>query len=161
MTIVTLTGAVFEHFTKKQAVTFRLSGMKYFIISDDKKIVGKVLKGLKLADQKDNKLNLFKLKFSMNSYENLAKNKTKILPETVQDLFHLIHSFRKNKNITNFVNVWMLEDPIRKPTTVTWGPLQLYFYENPFFFPMKTAKYTVAEKWQILLLRNYSMNFLH
>ena len=135
--------------------------MKHFIISDDKKIVGKVLKCLKLVDQKDNKLTLFKLKFSMNSYENLAKNKTKTLSETAQDSFHLIHSFRKNKNITNFVNVWMLEDPILKPTTVTWGPLQLYFYENLFFFPTKTAKYTVAEKWRILLLRNYSMNFLH
>ena len=46
--------------------------MKHFIVSDDKKVVGIVLKGLELADQKGNKLTLVKLKFSMNSYENLA-----------------------------------------------------------------------------------------
>ena len=61
--------------------------MKHFIASDDKKIVGKVIKGLELADQKDNKLTLVKLKFSMSSYENLAKNETKKLSETAQDLF--------------------------------------------------------------------------
>ena len=86
--------------------------MKYFIVSDDKKIVGKVLKGLELADQKDNKLTMVKLKFSMNSCEKLAEKETRELWETAQDLFHLIHSFGKNENITNFVNVWMPEDPI-------------------------------------------------
>ena len=118
--------------------------MNYFIVSDDdKKIVGKVLKGLELAEQKDSKLTLIMLKFLMNSNENLAKNETK-LSETTQDLFHLINNFRKNENISNFVNVWMLEDPIQKPTTVTCGPFQLYFYEN-LFFPTKTANYTVTK----------------
>ena len=36
--------------------------MKHFIVSDNKTIVEKVLKGLELADQKDNKLTLVKLK---------------------------------------------------------------------------------------------------
>ena len=67
--------------------------MKHFIITDDKKILGKVLKGLELADQKYNKLTLVKFKFLMNSYKNLAKNEIKKLFETAQDLFHLIHSF--------------------------------------------------------------------
>ena len=49
--------------------SFGISGMKHFI---DKKAVGKVLNGLEMADQKDNKLTLVKLKSSMNSYENLA-----------------------------------------------------------------------------------------
>ena len=71
--------------------------------------------------------------------KSLPKTKRKKLSETAQDLFHLIHSFRKNENITNFVNVWMLEDPIQKPTTVTCGPFQLYFYEN-LFFPDKNSK---------------------
>ena len=79
--------------------------MKHFIVSDDdKKIVGKVLKGLELADQKNNKLTLVMLKSLMSSNENLAKNETK-LSETAQDLFHLTNKFRKNENITNFVNV--------------------------------------------------------
>ena len=99
---------------------------------------------LELADQKDNKLTLLKLKFSMISYENLAENEIKKLLETAQVLFHLIHSFGKNGNIKNFVNVWMLEDPIQKPTTATCGPFQLYCYEN-LFFPTKTANYTVTK----------------
>ena len=50
---------------------------------------------------------------------------------TAQDLFHLIQSFGKNENIANFVNVWMLEDPIQKPT--------MYFSEN-LFFPDVSSK---------------------
>ena len=53
--------------------------MKHFIVSNGKKIVGIVLKSLELADQKDNKLSLVKLKFSMRSYKNLAKNEVKKL----------------------------------------------------------------------------------
>ena len=75
--------------------SFGISGMKHFIVSDDKKIVKKVLKGLELADENDNKLTLVKLKFSMNSYKNLAENETKKLSEAAQDLLHLRNSFGK------------------------------------------------------------------
>ena len=85
--------------------SFGINGIKHFVVSDDKKIVGKVLKGHELDDQKDNKLTLVKIKFSMNPYENMAENEIKKLLETAQDLFHLIHSFGKNENIKNFVNV--------------------------------------------------------
>ena len=66
----------FEHFTKERTPFFDLfgiSGMKRFIVTDDKKIVEKVLKGLELAGKKDDKLALIKLKFSMNGYKNLAE----------------------------------------------------------------------------------------
>ena len=56
--------------------------MKHFIVSDNKTIVGKVLKGLELPDQKNNKLTLVKLKFSMNSHETSAENEIKKLSET-------------------------------------------------------------------------------
>ena len=118
--------------------------MKHFVVSDDRKIVRKVLKAVELANQKDNKRTLAKLKFPMNSYENLAENKTKKLSETAQDFFHLIHSLGKNEKIINFVNMWMLEDPIEKSTTVTCSSFQLYLYEN-LFFPTKTANYTVTK----------------
>ena len=36
--------------------------MKKFIVTDNKKIVGKVLKRLELADRKDDKLTVIKLK---------------------------------------------------------------------------------------------------
>ena len=73
------------------------------------------------------------MKFSMNAYERLKENETKKLAESAQDLFNLIHSFGKNEQLTNFVNVWMLDDPMQMPKTVTCGPFQMYFYENLFF----------------------------
>ena len=88
-----------------------ISGMKGFIVTDDKK--NKVLKGLELADKRDNKLTLIKLKLPMNGYKNLAEKEIFSLSSAVQDFFHRIYSFGKNKNLTNFVNVWMLEDPFR------------------------------------------------
>ena len=59
--------------------SYGIEGMKHFIVSDDKKIVGKILKGIETIDQKDKKLTLCKLKFSMNAYEKLAENEIKKL----------------------------------------------------------------------------------
>ena len=56
----------------------------------------------------------------------------KKLFETAQDFFRLIHSFEKNENIANLVNVWMLEGPIQKPTIVTRWSFSLYFNEKLF-----------------------------
>ena len=49
----------------------------------------------------------------MNFYKNLAEKDIFNLSRTAQDFFHLIYSFGKNENITNFVNVWMLKDPFK------------------------------------------------
>ena len=92
---------------------YGIEGMKHFTVSDDKKIVGKILKGIETIDQKDKKLTLCKLKFSMNAYEKLAESEIKKLLESTQEFFHLIHSFGKNEYLTNFVNVWMLENPMK------------------------------------------------
>ena len=113
--------------------------MNHFIVSDDKKIVGKILKGIETIDQKDKKLTLCKLKFSMNAYEKLAGNEIKKTSESAQDFFYLIHSFGKSEQLTNFENVWMFEGPIQMPKTVTCAPFQIYFYEN-LFFPDKNSK---------------------
>ena len=102
--------------------SYGIEGMKHFVVRDDKKIARKVLKGIETIDQKDKKLTLCKLKISMNAYERLKENETKKLSESAQDLFHLILSFGKNEQFTNFVTVWMLEDPIKMPRTVTCGP---------------------------------------
>ena len=80
-----------------------------------------------------------KLKFSMNGYKSLAEKEIFILSSAAQGSFHLIYSFDKNEHITNFVNVWMLEDLIQVDTTTTCGLFQLYFYEN-LFFPVKNCK---------------------
>ena len=72
--------------------SFRIDGMKHFIVQDDKKSVGKVLKGIELANRKDNKM-----KFSVNGYQNLTAKEIDKLPETAQDFFQLIYCFRKKK----------------------------------------------------------------
>ena len=72
-----------------------------------------------------------------DTYEKLAENKIKKLSESAQDFFHLIHSFGKNEQSTNFVNVWMLEDPMKMPKSVNCGPFQIYFYKNLFFSQRK------------------------
>ena len=43
--------------------SYGIQGMKHFIVSDNTKIVGKILKGIEAIDQKDKKLTLYKLKF--------------------------------------------------------------------------------------------------
>ena len=58
----------------------------------------------------------------MNGYDKLTEKKIKLLWETTEDFFHLIHSFGQNENITNFVNAWMLEDD----TTFTHNNLRTF-----------------------------------
>ena len=54
----------------------------------------------------------------MNAYEKLIESEIKKLLESAQNLIHLINSFGKDEQLTNFVNVWMLEDAIQMPKTV-------------------------------------------
>ena len=76
----------------------------------------------------------------MNAYKRLKEIKTKKISESAHDFFPLIHSFGKSEQLLNFVNVWMFEDPIEMPKTVTCGYFGIYLYENPFF-PTKTGKF--------------------
>ena len=62
--------------------SFWISGMKRFIVDDDKKTVGKALKGLELVYRKDDKLTLIKLKFSMTGYKNLTSTEVSNLSNT-------------------------------------------------------------------------------
>ena len=55
--------------------SYGIEGMKHFIISDDKIIVRKILKEIETIDQKDKKLALCKLKFSMSAYERLKEKR--------------------------------------------------------------------------------------
>ena len=95
--------------------------MKHYIVQDNKKTVGKVLKGIELANRKDDKITLIKLKFSMNGYYNLTANETDKLSETAQDLFHLIYCFGKNEKITNFLKICLFEDPLQKKHCNLWS----------------------------------------
>ena len=80
--------------------------MKRSIVDNNKKTIGKVLKGLEIADRKDNKLIL--IKFPVTGYKNLTSREDSNLSNTAHNLFHLANSFSKNEKITNFVNVRIL-----------------------------------------------------
>ena len=56
-----------------------------------------MLKGIELANGKDDKTILIKLNVSMNGYYNLTANEIGKLSETTQDFFRLIYCFRKNE----------------------------------------------------------------
>ena len=57
---------------------------------------------------------LQQLKLSMSGYDGPTKSKIISLSETARDFFHLLEIFGKNKNVENFVNVWLLKNPIKK-----------------------------------------------
>ena len=78
-------------------------------------------------DQKDNKLILVKMRFSVKLYKNLSDK-----GYTAWDFFYFIKSFADFLKVSNFLNIWMLEDPIQNTKTVASGIFQLYFYENLF-----------------------------
>ena len=80
----------------------------------------------------------------MNGYKNLAEKEIFNLSSAAQDFFHLIYNFVKNENITNFVNVWILEDLIQMNTTITCGLFQLYFLKT-YFSQTKTANYKTTK----------------
>ena len=72
-----------------------------------------------------------------DAYEKLVENKIKKLLETAQDYFHLIHSFRKNEQLTNFVNVWMLEGPYENARICELWTFSNIFLQKPFFSQRK------------------------
>lgn len=69
----------------------------------------------------------------MPSYKKLIENEINKLSETGQDLFHHIYSFGKNENITNFVNAWMLEDPMQDLKDSNIWSIPAIFFRQPFF----------------------------
>ena len=77
----------------------------------------------------DKQLTLVNIKFSMDAFKNLNKNKLDTLSDTAHDFFHFVQSFAKKLKIGDFVN---LEDQIQDLDTVTCGIFQIYFYDNLF-----------------------------
>ena len=75
----------------------------------------------------------------MNTYQNIQKKKLEQLRTTAQDFFHFIESFGELHNLNNKVSIWMLEDPIQKLDTFTYGSFQFLFFEN-LFEPNENSK---------------------
>ena len=104
-----------------------------------------MLKGIELANGKDDKTILIRLNVSMNGYYNLTANEIGKLSETTQDFFHLIYCFRKNEKIRNFVNSWMLKDPLQKKPHCNLWSIPNIFLRNFVFFPTMKVKSTATK----------------
>ena len=120
--------------------SFGVSRIRNFIVPDNEKIVKKVLKGEENISSNKTELNLLKLRFSVNGYNDLLDKDKLLLPKIAYDLFHFMENFARYEKERN-INMWILEDPIKNKTTDTCGPFQLYFYKN-LFFPKPILNYT-------------------
>lgn len=78
--------------------SYGFTGLKDFIIQDERKIMNKVLYGVKKFNKKDNIVTLISLKFSINSYQNLNHTEILELSSTAAELFHLISEFANVNN---------------------------------------------------------------
>ena len=94
--------------------SFGIEGSKNFIIQDNKNIIQKILNGIEKMTRTDIKLTLVNTKFSTDAYKNLNKNELDSL------------------SLSDFVNLWLLEDQIQDLYMVTCGIFQIYFYNNLF-----------------------------
>ena len=79
---------------KKEIFTvdsFGFEGFKKFVIQDDQKIINKIFYGVEKFDQKDIKITLVTLRFSIPEYKKF-KNFDKLSKTTVE-LLHLINEY--------------------------------------------------------------------
>ena len=116
--------------------SFGFTGLKKFIIDNDRKVINKVLYNLNKFGKSDRKITLISLTFSMQEYEKIKDLNQ--LRTTTQDLLHLMYEFGKLHNVKNEINVFSVDDQLQKIETDTCGIFQLYFYYN-LFNPLKTS----------------------
>ena len=80
----------------------------------------------------DDKIILFKIKSSMKACKNLSQKEIVHLSDRARDFFHFVQRFGNFLKGNDFLDIWMVEDPIQMTETVTSGLFQIYGYENLF-----------------------------
>ena len=71
--------------------------MKFFIIDDDEAIINKLLYNLNKFNKKNKNVKLVSLKFSVDTYHELKKNKISKLRDNSQGLFSFIKQIYLSK----------------------------------------------------------------
>ena len=61
----------------------------------------------------DNKITLVNIKFSLNACKQLSKNELDNLSDKARDFFYFVQSFGNKLQLTDFVNLWVVEDRIQ------------------------------------------------
>ena len=112
--------------------SYGLSGLKHFIIQDDRKITDKILIGIDKMDRTDNKTTLCKVKFSLSVWKELTEDEILSISETARQFFYFVQSFGNKLKLRSFVKIWMVEDRLQDLKTSACGVFQIYFYKNLF-----------------------------
>ena len=79
-----------RYLDKKRLIFFYslgVEGLKYFIITDDKKTVQKILIGIEKMTQTDDKITFVNIKFSMKACKKLSNKEIENLSDTAKTLF--------------------------------------------------------------------------
>ena len=103
--------------------SFGLEGFKEFILKDDQKVFNKILYGIEKFNERDNKITLITLKFSMQEYEK-TKNMNR-LSETTIDLLHLMNECRKKHKLKDEVTFHLVDDQLQMIERDTCGMYQM------------------------------------
>ena len=89
--------------------SFGLDGLKHFIIQDDRRIVDKILLGVKQMNRSDQKITLCKIKFNLGACKDLTKKEVDSLSDTARNFFYFIQAFGLKLKLRSFVNIWMVK----------------------------------------------------
>ena len=125
--------------------SFGFEGLKRFRISNDKKLIDKILFDLKKFNKKDNKTYLILPKFSVEDYDKMSKEIKLRLTTATIDLFHMRNEFAKVHNIKKEVTLYLLDDHLQDLHSDTCGFSQLYFYTT-FFIPTTNSQIINEDK---------------
>ena len=120
-------------------------GFKFFILSNDKAIVDKILYNVNNFNKKDNKINLVTVTFSVDASEKLKENELNALTETARDLYYTLAEFAEYNSMTNEMKLLFVDDELQKLNTDPCGNYQVYFYKN-LFDPLKSSKIQLHNK---------------
>ena len=82
---------------------------------------------------------LVNIRFNLNASKNLTKRELDALSDTASNFFHFVQAFGKKLKLSDFVNIWMVEDRVQDLNSVTCGVFQIYFYDN-LFNPNENSK---------------------
>ena len=105
-------------------------GLKHFIISNDSKIIYKILFSPNFKIYND-KITVVKTKFSSAAFKSLSDKEILKLSETAQKLFSFLNQFPMLHKATS-IRLYLVEGPVQNIENDYYSVFQVYFYYHLF-----------------------------